>query len=362
VLVGEKVIVKTYRRLEAGIHPELEIGRFLTEVAHYTNTPPLLGSIERVGADGLSSAYAAAFGFVANQGDGWAFTLDYLDRALEEYRVTPGSESWPTPEHHELYLTVARLLGRRTAELHRAFAIDTDDPAFAREPVGPDDLEAWRADVRAQVENGFRILEDLRKRAPEGQTADIEAALAVRPAVEEALASVTAPPPGLMKTRLHGDYHLGQVVVAKGDIMVLDFEGEPIRSLEERRAKGSPVRDVAGMLRSLDYAAWAAVFRFIESDPAATEQLMPAALVWRNLAQNAFMEGYRETIGDCPSWPADAEEAQRLLRLFVVQKIFYEVGYEAANRPHWLRIPLAGIRDLFGNERRQEGETSGSTG
>jgi maltose alpha-D-glucosyltransferase/alpha-amylase len=158
----------------------------------------------------------------------------------------------------------------------------------------------------------------------------------------------------LAKTRLHGDYHLGQLLVAKGDILILDFEGEPLRSLEERRAKGSPAKDVAGMLRSFDYAAWAGVFRFAESDPGALEQLLPAALGWRALAQGALMEGYREAIGDAPSWPADKGEADRLVRLFTIQKIFYEVAYEAANRPAWLRIPLSGILDLFGNDRRQE--------
>jgi maltose alpha-D-glucosyltransferase / alpha-amylase len=354
VLVGERVIVKAYRKLEAGIHPELEIGRFLTDVAGYANTPPLLGSIERVGADGNPSAYAAAFGFVANQGDGWRYTLDYLDRALEEIRVTPESGRRPAAEQHEAFLAGARLLGRRTAELHRALAIDTDDPAFAREPVTGADLEAWRVDARAQVEAGFAILEQARKGAAEDRAAELGAALSLRPAVEAALADDRPPPEGLAKTRLHGDYHLGQVLAGLGDFVVLDFEGEPMRPLEERRAKGSPLRDVAGMLRSFDYAAWAGVQRFAESDPAAPEQLLGPALQWRDLAQAAFMDGYREAIGDCPSWPADPAEADRLIRLFTIQKLFYEVGYEAANRPAWLRIPLSGIRDLFANNPGQQ--------
>jgi maltose alpha-D-glucosyltransferase/alpha-amylase len=347
VLVGEKVIVKTYRRLEAGIHPEVEIGRFLTDVAGFPNTPPLLGSVERVGADGVPTAYAAALGFVANQGDGWGYTLDHLDRALEEIRLTPEDGRRPPAEQHELYLAVARLLGRRTAELHRAFAIDTDDPAFAREPVDADDLGAWLADARAQVRAGFAVLEQARQGAGEALAADIDAALAMRPQVEEALSGLDGVPPGLAKTRLHGDYHLGQVLIAKGDIVILDFEGEPLRPMGERRTKGSPLRDVAGMLRSLDYAAWSGVLRFAESDPTASEQILAPALTWRDLARAAFMDGYREAIGDCPSWPADPEESAKLLRLFTIQKLFYEVAYEAANRPTWLGIPLGGIRDLF---------------
>lgn len=353
VLIGEQVIVKTYRRLDAGTHPEVEVGRFLTEVAGFEHTPPLLGSVERVGADGVPTTYAAAFAYVANQGDGWRFTLDHLDRALEEIRLTPEEGRRSAAEQHELYLAVARLLGRRTAELHRAFATDTDDPAFAPEAVEGADLEAWLADVRSQVSAGFAVLEHALAGATEAQAAEIDAALAARPAVEGALAGTADVPAGLAKTRLHGDYHLGQVIVAKGDITVLDFEGEPLRPIEERRAKGSPLRDVAGMLRSFDYAAWAGVLRFAESDPAAPEQLLGPALAWRDLAQAAFMDGYREAIGDCPSWPADPAEAERLLRVFTIQKLFYEVAYEAANRPAWLGIPLRGVLDLVraGSER-----------
>jgi maltose alpha-D-glucosyltransferase/alpha-amylase len=228
--------------------------------------------------------------------------------------------------------------------------------------VTRDDLEAWLADTRAQVARGFAILEQIRTSAPEAQAAEIDAALALRSAVEAEIASFTSVPEGLAKTRVHGDYHLGQLLVAKGDILIVDFEGEPLRSLEERRAKGSPAKDVAGMLRSFDYAAWAGVFRFAESDPAALDQLLPAALAWRTLAQTALMEGYRGAIGDAPSWPADPDEALRLVRLFTIQKIFYEVAYEAANRPTWLRIPLSGILDLFGNDRRQESDGAGAQG
>jgi maltose alpha-D-glucosyltransferase/alpha-amylase len=130
--------------------------------------------------------------------------------------------------------------------------------------------------------------------------------------------------------------------------MILDFEGEPARPLAQRRAKSSPLKDVAGMLRSLDYAAWASVLRFAESDAGAIDHLLAPALAWRDLASSAFLDEYRATIGDCPSWPGEAGAADALLRLFVIQKLFYEVGYEAANRPGWLRIPLRGINDLFG--------------
>jgi maltose alpha-D-glucosyltransferase/alpha-amylase len=245
--------------------------------------------------------------------------------------------------------------------MHLAFAIDTDDPAFAREPVSEADLAAWLEEAKAQVETGFAIMEQARTRTGEAVPPELEAALALRPEVEAALATLDAVPPGLVKTRLHGDYHLGQVIVAKGDIMILDFEGEPARSVDERRAKGSPLKDVAGMLRSFDYAAWVGVLRFAESDAGAVEHLLAPALAWRDLARQAFMDEYQAGIGFCPSWPVDPAAADSLLRLFVIQKLFYEVGYEAANRPGWLHIPLRGICDLFGaKSERQEigGETS----
>ena len=141
--------------------------------------------------------------------------------------------------------------------------------------------------------------------------------------------------------------------------VLLDFEGEPARPLAERRSKSSPVKDVAGMLRSFDYAAWSGVLRFAESDPGALDSLLGPALAWRDAARTAFLEEYRAAVGDCPSWPADPAEADALVRLFVIQKLFYEVGYEAANRPTWLRIPVRGILELFGTTRKHDQEIGG---
>ena len=359
VLVDNKVIVKTDRRLEDGIHPDLEVGRVLTEVARFANTPPLMGSIERVAGD-ATTAYAGIFGFVANQGDGWRFTLDYLDRALEELRHTPEDQRRPTAERHEFFLTYARILGRRTAEMHRAFATPTDDPAFAVEPARQEDLGVWIEEARAQVAKGFAVLERAREGAAEALVADIDDALCERDRVASMIDGSVPPSGELGKSRLHGDYHLGQVLIAQGDAFILDFEGEPAKTVAERRAKSSPLKDVAGMLRSFDYAAWASVFRFAESDPAVADQLLGHAIAWRDLVTATFLAGYRETIGACPTWPSDPATADALVRLFVVQKLFYELGYEAANRPSWLRIPLSGIRDLITRNQPQEraGETT----
>ena len=348
LLVGDKVMVKIYRRLQPGIHPEIEIGRFLTQVAGYTHTPPLMGAVEREGGDGTSTALAAAFGFVSNQGDGWHYTLDYLDRAFEEIRLVGVEEPGPpAEERHALYLTQARLLGQRTGELHQAFAIDTDDPAFAREPVTAADLEGWVEATRRQVEAGLGVLERAQGIADDAHRAIIQEVLELRGAVLAELEAFAGAEVAATKTRLHGDYHLGQVLVAKGDFVIIDFEGEPVRPVEERRGKSSPLRDVAGMLRSFDYAAWGSVLRFWENDPAAGDALLPPAMLWRDLSAAAFLDGYRTAMVGCPSWPEDAAAAERLVRLFLIEKAFYEVAYEAANRPLWLRLPLRGIRVLF---------------
>ena len=354
VLIDNRIILKAYRRLQPGIHPEIEIGRFLTEVARFPNTPPLLGAVERTETDGTPTALLAAFGFVANQGDGWRYTLDHLDRDLEEARLTvraredEPAESLPDP--FETYVPMAGLLGRRTAEMHRALAIDTDDPAFAAEPVTGSDLDAWRAAAADQVARAYATLERVRGGAKPDLAADIDAVMGLRGEVEATLKGLDSVPEGLVKTRLHGDYHLGQVLVARGDFVILDFEGEPLKSLAERRAKNCPVRDVAGMLRSFDYAQGASLFRLAEIDEAAAAASAGPARDWHARTVAAFMAGYEEAIAGCPVWPTDPAVAKALLDLFLIEKIFYEVVYEAQNRPGWLKIPVQGIVRLFSKE------------
>jgi maltose alpha-D-glucosyltransferase/alpha-amylase len=158
------------------------------------------------------------------------------------------------------------------------------------------------------------------------------------------------------KTRIHGDYHLGQVLVAQNDFFILDFEGEPARPLAERRAKSSPLKDVAGMLRSFDYAASSAVAGLIQVNPGSGDVLQALAEAWRRASATAFLAGYRETIPGCPSYPEDAAAADRLLNLFLLEKALYEICYEAANRPLWVRIPLKGVSSLLELEATDHGD------
>ncbi len=348
IMIGQKVIMKAYRRLSSGVHPEVEVGRFLTDVAGFANTPPLVGSLERVAPDGTVTALAAAFGFVWNQGDGWNFTLDYLKRELDTLTIE-GTGELPEGEDgvFSLYGESARGLGERTADMHRAFAIDTDDEAFMREPVEAADLEAWRESAEAQLGHALaavkRVLGDL-------QDEDREMAerfLGAETALRQRLAALAETPVEMAKTRVHGDYHLGQVIVAKDDFYILDFEGEPSRPLHERRAKTAPLKDVAGMLRSFDYAAWAAVDAVADNGRSSRDSVTHYALAWRQEACRSFLNAYREKMGDCPSLPEPIDEANRLLETFLLEKAFYELVYEASNRPRWVSIPLRGVLGLL---------------
>ena len=294
-----------------------------------------------------------------NQGDGWQYTTEYLHRELERLRLAASAGDSAVEleddDAHGFYLTRARVLGQRTAEMHRAFAIPTKDPAFAAEPITAHDLQAWGKAVRKQAEAAFAALRHALRRLEPGPKAEGEALLKQRNACLERIGQLTERPVKASKTRLHGDYHLGQVLVAQNDFYILDFEGEPARPLKERRAKTSPLKDVAGMLRSFDYAAWSAVLTQAEFDPTSTEVVLALAERWRKATEDAFLEAYRATIEGCASYPEDQGEARQLLEIFLLEKALYEICYEAANRPGWLTIPLKGVASLLATEGHGDG-------
>jgi maltose alpha-D-glucosyltransferase/alpha-amylase len=201
--------------------------------------------------------------------------------------------------------------------------------------------------VRSQAEAAFKALRQALPRLDEGNRGRVQALLGNRAACLARIDALTKDGIAAAKTRVHGDYHLGQVLVVQNDFFILDFEGEPARPLAERRAKSSPLKDVAGMLRSFDYAAFAAATSFAELDPSTAEAVRGLAETWRAATAGAFLDAYRETIRDCPSYPQDPAEASRLLDLFLLEKALYEICYEAANRPNWVRIPLKGVTSLL---------------
>ncbi len=347
VVIADSMVLKVYRRLSRGPHPEIEIGRFLTEVARYENTPPLLGTVEHIAADGTPTALAILHGFVRSQGDGWTHSGNYLDRMLDESRVVVAAEPGDPAQRHAMYLAQIAALARRVAELHRSLAIDTTDPDFVPEPVDAADLAAWRKEARGQAAAAFATLEQARASADDALRFDIDSVLARRAECLERIDALAEGPIDAAKTRVHGDLHLGQVLVVQNDFQIVGFEGEPARPLDRRRAKSSPARDVASILRSFQYAAASAMLRIAGPDADALAKLQPHALLWERVAQEAFLGAYRRAIEGCPSWPADPGQANRLLGLFQLDTTLNQVCHEAANRPNWLRIPVAGLAALL---------------
>ncbi|MDQ2105231.1 putative maltokinase, partial [Azospirillum isscasi] len=346
VRVGDAAILKGLRKLESGTHPELEVGRFLTEVAGFRNTPALLGWVERTG-DGEPATLCILQELVPDARDAWSHVTACLKERVERFDNETADDI--------ALMTFMRRLGRRTAEMHRALATPSDDGAFTPEPVTPAMLRGWADGVRTLAR---RVLGRLRDAVPrlDGAVAPYAASLADSEAtVMRQIEALTPPRGGFHAMRLHGDYHLGQVLAGRDDVFIVDFEGEPMRPLAERRAKHCILRDVAGMLRSITYAAAGTRATLPETLDETARGARTAWLNWwEGEAASAFVAGYREAIGDCPGWPADPATATQLLKLFLLEKALYEIGYELANRPDWLAIPLAGAIGILGADAGPE--------
>ena len=300
IIFGERAILKMYRRLEPGPHPEVEVGTYLTR-AGFRGAPPLLGAARLDNASG-TSVTATIQRFMPGAVDGWSHVLASL-RADQDL----------TDE-----LTA---LGAVTRELHTILA-ENEDPDFAPEATLPSDLNAWHSATATQARTALTTLAERKHTLPASVLPDVDRVLAHAGAL---ITKLPAPrdPDGLgPRTRHHGDYHLGQVLRTTHDWQILDFEGEPARPLAERRIKHHPLRDVAGMLRSFAYAAAVAT---PDSAPR-TEEAMRAA----------FLAGYDPTLAEDPN-------QTDLLALFTAEKLFYELAYELGSRPAWVWIPLVGL-------------------
>jgi maltose alpha-D-glucosyltransferase/alpha-amylase len=341
VMFGQRLLLKLFRRLEAGTNPDFEVGRYLTEATDFDHLPKTAGAIEYHSPRGQHVTLAILQALVRNQGDGWGHALGELARYFER---AAGSGEGPTVGP---YLEAAATLGRRTAELHCALATATADPAFAPEPMTAADVAALAEEIQVQ---GRRALEGMReslRRLPEAVAPAARQFLDEAPAVLRQWAEAPGVRPGAMKIRCHGDYHLGQVLWADNDFVILDFEGEPTRTVEERRAKQSPLKDVAGMLRSFDYAAYAGLFAFTRDRPDDFARLAPWAELWRQHVSAAFLRAYRATAAGAGFLPADAAQSEALLSAFLLAKVLYELTYELNNRPDWVGTPLRGILSLM---------------
>ncbi len=370
VLFGRKLIMKLFRRQQAGPNPDTEIGNFLTEVSPFDHIAPFAGSIEYVpAADGgtttpLSSTIAMLQGLVPNEGDGWEWSLEEIDRYLEEHagRIFP-SESMPPQRvsYTELsdraatvferdsvggYLDAAGLLGRRTGEMHLALGRPDTEPAFLPEVMRTSDLSALRTDLLAHATLAFDALKDNLSGLPDATVELASLVLSKRRAVIERLSKLEAIDIDALRTRVHGDYHLGQVLRSKNDFVILDFEGEPARTLQERRAKQSPLKDVAGMLRSFSYVAFTGWMKHTTRKPQDADRLEPWARLWEQAVSAEFLRAYRQAVAGTAVVPSSPAALQQLLDAYLLDKALYELVYELNNRPAWVRIPLSGILAL----------------
>lgn len=346
VAFSDQIILKLYRRLRAGRQPDVEVAHFLTEVAGYAHTPRYLGHLVHVQDD--ETVLAAAFAFVPNRGDAWSGVIDALSLELNDHESWSLTADDPAPPHgFDFPLSIGALLGQRTAELHLALATPTDDAAFAAEPMTARHLSDWAAEAEAEA---VALLDRLEGADLPEDAAPLAAKLMdSRALLIDRLRGVGRMQPSASLTRVHGDFHLGQVLLAQNDVAIIDFEGEPSRSLDERRAKTSPLRDVAGMLRSFDYAAQTAAARHRTGFGGSAERALERIEEWRVTASAAFLNAWRDHMQGAPNMP-DPPLADALLDLFLLQKAIYEAGYELGNRPGWIGIPLAGILDLLNRE------------
>ena len=363
IVYGDRLILKFFRRVGEGLNPDVEVGRFITEKTSFANVPPLAGFFEIRKEQIEPGTLGILQGLVVNQGDAWRYTQDSLGRYFEEVLSRhPAFEASLIPEQplrelatqetpplaRELmgsYLSSALLLGQRTGELHKALASDAKDPAFAPEP--------FTALYRRSLYQSFRTLADqslslLEKRLPglaEDIRPDAAKILQLEGAIFDRLRQIVDKKMTGMRIRCHGDFHLGQVLFTGKDFVIIDFEGEPARPITERRLKRSPLRDVAGMLRSFNYAALSKL-RNNSVRPEDAVQLKPWARFWDLWVSVTFLKGYLEATANASFTPKSAEEFNLMLSVYVLEKAIYELGYELNNRPNWVDVPVAGILQI----------------
>ncbi len=362
IVFGERLILKVSRRLEEGMNPELEVGRFLTEKTTFAEIAPIAGSLEFRRGRGEPVTLAILQGYVPNQGDAWQYTLTTLAHYLKGVELAPGEE--PPVLNHSLaraiatdlpevatrtigaYLESARLLGQRTAELHAALASDPDDPAFAPERISQQDQRSIYQSLNGVALRSMELLRSQLKKLPEEAREEARQVLELEPRISATLRGFLGRRLTTTRIRVHGDYHLGQVLYTGHDFVIIDFEGEPTRTLYERRLKRLALRDVAGMLRSFHYASHTA----LKSDqlPAeAAERLQSWARFWVECVSATFLRAYLSTAGTASFIPHSPDDLELQLTTMLLEKALYELRYELNTRPDWVRIPLRGILDLM---------------
>jgi maltose alpha-D-glucosyltransferase/alpha-amylase len=367
VLYEDKLYLKLFRNLKEGDNPDREITQFLTERMGFQYIPPFAGNIE-YRQPGLEPIVIGLLqGFIQCQGDAWTLTLDslgrYFEQVLSRVREIPEVPKAPAsifdidqtsmpPLLQEVveghYLEMVALLGKRTGEMHLALSSSTDERDFAPEPFSLLYQRSVYQSMRGLTRQVFQLLKKNRRTLPKEVIEKAEKILNLEEKIIDQFKMILQKKFSTMKIRIHGDYHLGQVLFTGKDFIIIDFEGEPARPLSERRIKRSPLRDVAGMVRSFHYAAYFALLREARIRPEDIPVLEPWADLWYRYASAIFFKSYLDPVKDAPFIPKENEELKTMLKVFLLEKAVYELGYELNNRPEWVIIPLRGIKDIMG--------------
>ena len=368
IVYGDRFILKMFRRLQDGVNPDVEIGRFISEKTSFEHIPKLAGSFQFHQGRNRSATLGILQCWIRNEGDAWRYTLDHLGDFYEAgFAIADLPADLRRPEGHLLdfidrelphsvrdligpYLESVRLLGQRTGELHVALASDPNDPDFAPEPFTPFYRRSAYQSMRTLADQTLALLRDRLKAMPEDARADADKTLALKNDNLARLRFIVDQKITALRIRCHGDYHLGQVLYTGKDFVITDFEGEPAQPLGERRSKRSPLRDVAGMLRSFDYAALSVLKSgdVRREDLARTQVLTNSWVFWVSLA---FLQSYLKATRAGGLLPASTEECKNLLDLYLLHKAIYELSYELNNRPDWVQVPLRGILEILQTPR-----------
>jgi maltose alpha-D-glucosyltransferase/alpha-amylase len=341
LILGNLAMVKLIRHIFPGIHPEVEMTRYLTEVG-YQNTAQLLGEVARTSPDGTRYTMIIVQKAIRNQGDAWTWMLSGMRRAMDDI-IGNNLEGEAADEHFKPLINFAATIGKRLGELHVALAQPTDQEAFKPVLATAEDAHSWSEAVRGQISVSLAMLEKMIGELKEGSASEARVLLERQGELLNLTASFASAAEGTLMTRNHGDFHLGQILVAESDAFIIDFEGEPARDLSERRAKTNPLRDVAGLLRSLSYlAASADLDRELVSE-VADERHDELVARFTAMAEPAFLNAYFEATAGSSELHIPEEERSRVLDLFLLEKAAYEIAYEVRSRPHWIPLPLAGF-------------------
>jgi maltose alpha-D-glucosyltransferase/alpha-amylase len=368
IIYGNELILKIYRKLDEGVNPDSEIVKFLSDTAGFKHVPPYAGVIEyrQHGVAPISIGHLQ--GFVPNQGDSWQYALDSISQFFErvlsagtDIKDIPGCEqalldisfqNIPAIIHELIgvfYLEMISLLGKRTGELHLAL-MNADDPAFSPEPYSMLYQRSVYQSMRNLTVRVLQLLKANIRKIPEHIRKEASEIASLEQSILDSFHRIMMKKISTVKMRYHGDYHLGQVLFTGNDFIIIDFEGEPARTITERRTKRSPLRDIAGMIRSFHYATYSALLSRASVRPEDVPVLEPWTNTWYCYVSGIFLSSYLKAVEHAPFIPQDREQLETMLETFLLEKAVYELGYELNNRPSWIILPIKGIKQILGKK------------